>query len=105
MIAPKRDNVLLAVICSVETGNLKPTFHVLKRMQERKILLSDIHEAIFSARREEHKDEYDDVSGDWKYAIRGMNDDGNKDIRLIVVFKDPTTIVLTVINLNQMRLV
>ncbi len=54
----KREDVLLAVIHALESENLKPTFHVLQRMQERKILLSDLHEAIYSAYREEHKDEF-----------------------------------------------
>lgn len=96
----KKEGILLAVIHALESDNLKLTFHVLQRMQERKILLSDLHEAIYSAIREEHKDEFNHQTGDWKYAIRGKNDEGDKDIRVIIVFKEPSTLILTVIDLN-----
>lgn len=97
----KREDILLAVIEALENGNLRPTTHVLERMEERKILFSDMAEAIYNASREESKDEFNANTGDWKYAIRGLNDDGVKDIRLIVVFKNPKTLILTVIDLNQ----
>lgn len=97
----KKEDILLAVINSVESGNLRLTFHVLQRMKERRILLSDVYDVIFNARREENKDEFNPFTGDWKYAIRGLNSDGDKDIRLILVFKDPATLILTVIDLNQ----
>ena len=62
--------------------------------------MSDLYEAICNASREEHKDELNTQTGDWKYAIRGTNIDGDKDIRIIIVFKNPTTLILTVIDLN-----
>lgn len=99
-IPTKKEGILQAVIHSLESDNLKLTFHVLQRMHERKILLSDLHEAIYSGIREEYKDEFNHQTGDWKYAIRGKNNDGDKDIRIIVVMKDPATLILTVIDLN-----
>ena len=97
----KRADVLLILLHAVETGNVKLTFHVLQRMQERRILLSDVFEAIYNARREESKDIFNIKTGDWKYAVRGYNEDGDKDIRIIFVFKDPATLILTVIDLNK----
>ena len=96
----KKNNILIKVIDALENEHLKPTMHALERMQERGILLSDVHEAIYCAKREEHKDEFNTRTGDWKYAIRGLNAEGSKDIRLIVVFVDPTTLILTVIDLE-----
>ena len=96
----KLEDVIVRAVRALESGTLKPTFHALQRMKERNILLSDLHEAIYNATREEHKDELNSQTGDWKYAIRGMNDDGNKDIRIVLVFKNPSTLILTVIDLN-----
>ena len=97
----KKDDILLQVIKALESGNLRPTFHAQVRMKERNILFTDMEEAIYNASREDHKDEFDSKTEEWKYALRGLNNDGAKDIRVVVVFKDPATLVLTVIDLNK----
>ena len=96
----KKEDVLVSAIRAMESGNLRMTFHATERMKERNILLSDLEEAIFNGRREEYKDEFNSRTGNWKYAIRGCNDDEDKELRIIVAFKDPLTMVITVIDLE-----
>lgn len=85
---------------AIERGKLRPTIHALERMKERRIILSDVKEAIYNGRRDEVKDEFNKKTGQWKYAIQGLNDDRDKDIRLIISFNDPLAIIITVIDLN-----
>ena len=58
-------------------------------------------ERLLKLRREEYKDEFNSKTGNWKYAIRGYSDDEDKELRIIVAFKDPLTMVITVIDLEQ----
>ena len=70
--------------------------------KERDIQFSDIEEAVYNAIREDSKDELTDDGTDWKYVIRGNNDNGDKDIRLVVVYlKDPKMLLITVIDKNN----
>lgn len=87
MTIPKRSNVLQEVIAALESGFLIPSNHAQKQMDVRNVQLSDIEEMLYCAHLESHKDSLrtDGVS-DWKYSIRGLTDDGQKDIRIIVVF-------------------
>lgn len=70
-------------------------------MAKRDIQMSDIEEAIYNAQREVNKDELTKEKTDWKYAIRGMNNNGDKDLRIVVIFKDPRTIIVTAIDKNK----
>lgn len=101
LIPMKREDVLLTVIKAMNEDHLKFSFHALVRMKERNILLSDVTESILNSIREEYKDDFNFQTGDWKYAIRGLNKDGSKDIRLAVTFKDPKTIIITVIDVSK----
>lgn len=96
----KKEDVLLSAIRAIESGNLRMTFHAIERMKERNILLNEIEEAIFNGKREEHKDEFNPERGSWKYAIRGNTDDEDKELRIVIAFKDPLTMVITVIDLD-----
>ena len=90
------------LIQAVEDGHLITSTHAQQRMQERGIDLSDLEEAVFKGRREEHKDSLTDDKSSWKYAIRGMNVNGDKDLRLIVLYvEEPKMLLITAIDLDQ----
>lgn len=97
----KRSNVIPAVIAAFEKGLLIPSFHATEQMQIRDVQFSDIEEMIYRSQREEHKDALRKDGKDWKYAIRGSNANGEKDIRLIVIFNDPEAVIITVIDKNR----
>lgn len=82
-------------------GFLIPSTHALEQMAHRDVQMSDIEEMIFQASREENKDSLAKNGKDWKYALRGFNSSGDKDIRIIVVFNDPDAVIITVIDKNK----
>lgn len=46
----------------------------------------------------------DSLTGDkkeWKYALRGKKDKGDKDLRIIIMFDDPSAIIVTAIDKNK----
>jgi len=95
----KKETVIQDVIVAVETGAFVSSTHAEKRMAERDIDFSDIEEAIYRAIREEDKDTPTDDGTDWKYVLRGLNDNGDKDIRIVVVYLDnPKMLMITVID-------
>lgn len=99
MTIEKRPNVIQDVIAAIEAGLLIPSSHAQEQMAKRDIQMSDIEEAIYRAQREDDKDKL--KNGNWKYAIRGNNDSGDKDLRIIVAFADPRTIIVTAIDKNK----
>jgi hypothetical protein len=101
MSIKKRPDVIHAVIKAFEKGRLIPSFHAEKQMQARYIQMSDIEEMIYRAHIEDHKDSPRNDGKDWKYSLRGLNDKGDKDIRIIVVFNGPDTVVVTAIDMNK----
>jgi hypothetical protein len=101
MPIPKRPDVIQDVIKALESGNLIPSVHALEKMKTRDIQFSDIEEAIYSAQREEEKDSLSIDGSSWKYALRGENTDGDKDLRIIVAIADPKTIIVTAIDKNK----
>jgi hypothetical protein len=74
-------------------------------MSERGIDYADVREAILNGKREEQKDDYrqnpKNKFWSWRYAIRGLNDNEDKDLRIVVIMDDPQTVVVTVIDLNR----
>ena len=96
----KRPSVIQELIGASENGRLRFSTHAQLRMKERNILISDLEEAIFNSKREDAKDSLNTTGTDWKYALRGFNDDNTKDLRIIVTFVDPNIVVITVIDLN-----
>ena len=101
MSIEKRPNVIADVITAAENGLLVPTFHAEKQMKARDVQMSDIEEMLYRAEREENKDGPPKDGKGWTYSIRGFNDNGDKDIRIIVAFKDPETVIVTVIDKNK----
>lgn len=105
MQSPKKENILQTVLEALESGNLIFSFHALEQMEAREVVISDVKEAIYQGQREEYKDDYrqnpNNKKWSWRYAIRGLNDDGDKDLRVVVAIEDPKTIVVTVIDLNR----
>ncbi|HAZ11494.1 MAG: hypothetical protein A2X86_10950 [Bdellovibrionales bacterium GWA2_49_15] len=98
----KKVTVIQDVITALEGGALIPSKHALLQMKERNIDLSDVEEAVYRAVREEQKDSLTEQGMDWKYAIRGMNDNGDKDLRLVVVYLDaPKMLLVTAIDKNK----
>jgi len=97
----KRLDVIQAVIKALESGHLIPSFHAQEQMEKRDVQMSDIEEMIYRAQREETKDTLTKDKKDWKYALRGLNDSCEKDIRIIVVFNSPDTVIVTVIDKNK----
>jgi Domain of unknown function (DUF4258) len=97
----KKINVIADVINALESGNLVPSLHAQAKMEVRKVAMSDIEEMIYRSQRDEFKDELTKDGKAWKYALRGLNDKGDKDIRIIIVFYDPKTVIVTVIDKNK----
>ncbi|MNL28000.1 hypothetical protein D3C87_1496290 [compost metagenome] len=75
-----------------------PSIHAQEQMSKRDIQMSDIEEAIYSSHREEGKDSLTGDGKSWKYSLRGKNENGDKDLRIIVVFFEPKVIVVTAID-------
>jgi hypothetical protein len=63
--------------------------------------MTDIEEMIYQAQREDIKDVITKDGLAWKYAIRGKNDKGDKDIRLVVLYKNPGMLIVTAIDKNK----
>lgn len=101
MSIEKRPNVLAAVIAAHEKGQLIPSTHASEQMANRDVQMSDIEEMIYRAQREETKDSLSNDGKNWKYALRGPNDNGDKDIRIIVIFNNPDIVIVTVIDKNR----
>ena len=97
----KRPDVIIEVIKALEEGHLVPSFHAQEQMKKRVILMSDLEEALYGAKREEGKDSPTRDGKDWKYSLRGVNESGEKDLRIIVVFDDPKVVVVTAIDKNK----
>ena len=97
----KKEHVIQDVINAHERGHLIPSKHALEQMKARGISLLDIEEMIFKASREEDKDQLTDDGKFWKYAIRGPNENGDKDIRIIVLYIDPKMLIVTAIDKNK----
>jgi hypothetical protein len=94
----KRPNVIQEVINASEKGLLILSLHAEKQMLARNIQMSDVEEMLYRAQRESHKDTLRKDGKDWKYSLRGLNANGDKDLRIIVVFNTPDTVVITVID-------
>lgn len=105
MKVEKKENILLIVLKALEAGNLTLSFHAIEQMEAREIVFSDVKEALYQGKREEQKDDYrqnpKSKKWSWRYAIRGLNEGGEKDLRIVVAIEDPKTIVVTVIDLNR----
>lgn len=97
----KRENIVLGVIKALEDGHLRYSFHAQEQMAKRDILVSDIEEALYRSKREENKDSLTNDKTAWKYSLRGTNDSGDKDLRIIIVFDDPNALVVTAIDKNK----
>ena len=97
----KQVNVVQEVVKALEEGRLRLSFHAQEQMAKRNILVSDLEEALYRARREERKDSLTDDKKAWKYSLRGLNDIGDKDLRIIVLFDDPNVLVVTAIDKNK----
>jgi Domain of unknown function (DUF4258) len=100
----KKDEVIQKAIGALENGNLRFSKHALIRMKERKIVISDIKETIYNAQRESIKDQLTDDGSDWKYALRGKNEAGDKEIRLVLLFDGQNVLVVTAIDLNREKI-
>ncbi|MEI8348351.1 MAG: DUF4258 domain-containing protein, partial [Pseudomonadota bacterium] len=98
----KKDNVIQDVISAIESGQFIPSIHAQSRMVERDINFSDVEEAVYNSKREEGKDELTRDGKAWKYALRGLNENQDKDIRLVVLYlENPKMLLVTVINTNE----
>lgn len=97
----KRHDVIRDVIKSYEGGLFITSVHAAEQMVARDVQLSDIEEMIYRAYREEHKDSLAKNGKTWKYALRGLNDNRNKDIRIIIAFNDSDAVIITVIDKNK----
>lgn len=100
----KKDEVIQKAVEALENGNLRFSKHALIRMKERGIVISDIKEAIYNGQREGIKDQLTDDGSDWKYALRGKNEAGDKEIRLVLLFDEQNVLVVTAIDLNREKI-
>lgn len=82
MLIDKEENVLQKVLLALESGQLLLSFHAMEH--------KDVQHQNSSTK-----------SWSWRYAIRGRNDSGEKDLRIIVVIENPKTVIITVIDLDK----
>jgi len=105
MEVEKIENILQTVLEALESGNLILSFHATEQMEAREVTFSDVKEALYQGQREEQKDDcrqnLKSKKWSWRYALRGLNDSGEKDLRIIVAIENPKAIVVTVIDLNR----
>lgn len=98
----KSESVIQDMIAAIESGLLIISDHAATRMKERNIDFSDVEEAAYRAIREDMKDSQTKDGLAWKYALRGFNDDGDKDIRLVVLYLEkPKMLLVTAIDKNE----
>ncbi len=98
----KSESVIQDMIAAIESGQLIISDHAATRMKERNIDFSDVEEAAYRAIREDMKDSQTKDGLAWKYALRGFNDDGDKDIRLVVLYLEkPKMLLVTAIDKNE----
>ena len=98
----KKGSVNQDMIVAIESGQLIISEHAAIRMRKRDIVFSDVEEATYSAIREELKDSLTSDGLAWKYALRGFNDNGDKDIRLMVLYLEiPKMLLVTAIDKNE----
>ena len=97
----KRENIVPEVIRALEEGRLRYSFHAQEQMTKRDILVSDIEEALYRSQREENKDSLTNDKKAWKYSLRGANDNGDKDLRIIILFDEPNVLVVTAIDKSK----
>ncbi len=98
----KSESVVSDAIEAVELGQFIISDHAALRMKERNIDFSDVEEAVYRAKRDMAKDSLTSDGLAWKYALRGFNDNGIKDIRLIVLYlQKPKMLLVTVIDKNE----
>lgn len=99
---PKKSETVIQDCIKAHTlGVLILSTHAQEQMKVRDIDLSDIEEALYQAQREDNKDQLTDDK-EWKYAVRGKNDNGDKDIRIIVKYlPSPKMLVITAIDKNK----
>ena len=105
MEAKKKENISQTILEALESGNLVFSLHAMEQLEAREVVFSDVKEALYQAQREELKDDYrqnpKSKKWSWRYAIRGLNESGEKDLRIVIAIEDPKTIVVTVIDLNR----
>lgn len=105
MAVGKEENVIYKVLQALESGQLLLSFHAMEQMNAREVKFSDVSEAIYRCIREEYKDVYHqnpyNMKRSWRYAIRGRNDSGEKDLRVIVALENPKSVIITVIDLER----
>lgn len=97
---PKVEDVKAKAEAAVNGGTLRKSDHALKRMGQRKILDPDVDHVLLNGFHEKKKDAFSDDHGTWKYSIKGKDID-RRNIRLIVVFEDPNTLLITAIDLDS----
>ncbi len=77
--------------------------HAMRRMDERLFECGldeiDVFRVLKKGRREEEKDEWNEIHCEWSYAFRGKTVDG-ADLRVSVALKAWGVLVITVINLE-----
>jgi hypothetical protein len=81
---------------AITKGKYRFTAHALEQMKARKVITNEVSYVLKNGYLETSKDSYDEVSQNWKYAMRGHTVDG-RDLRVIVAMK-LNIIVITVID-------
>lgn len=76
------------------------TSHAKVRKGERKIVQTEILEALRNGYWEKRKDEYKKAFSSWNYAVRGKTEKG-RNLRVAVAFEDAGgMLIITVIDLD-----
>ncbi len=102
-IAAKHPDVSSYVAHALKNDIVRFSDHAMQRMDERLHEFGldeiDVFRVLGKGRREEEKDEWNDLYQEWNYAFRGKTVDA-VELRVSVALKAAGVLVITVINLE-----
>jgi len=101
---PDKDANAEALIAGyVGQGFVRIPQHCRDRMVERQISYLDILSVLRQGRREPRKDEWKPERSGWRYAYRGRDSFGIRELRVAVALDVSGAVVVTVIDLDAGR--
>ena len=89
----KRAYVLLQAGRCIDSGNYLDTMHATRRQSERAITRPEILQVLKRGYHEQRKDRFDELHGEWNYAVRGKTVDG-RAIRIIISSEDSVLLIV-----------
>jgi predicted transcriptional regulator len=99
---PEKDALVVAKVATfLIADQIQFPVHARQQMHIRDITRSDVLEVLSRGWREPRKDEWKEAFRQWRYAYRGHDDSGIKNLRVAVALEDSGVIVVTAIDLDK----